>query len=329
MAFRVRQQSRPNTIGCDPTIWILEDDDGACLEVWPARGFNAYRWRVGGEEILYCDAAFFDGSKPTRSGWPILFPFPNRIRAGRFAWNGVAYQWPLNDPSGTNAIHGFVVGRPWRIIDHGADATQAWVTASFEVSCDAPEMTSQWPGASVLQLTYRLAANSLRVEATVANVGTTPLPFGLGFHPYFRVAPFGGDQACIDIAAGKQWQLNDCLPTGSTVNFGWQQQRFATTQLDDLFTDVPMCRADARHSGAMESDEGRRLVVEASRDFGQVVVFTPPHRQAICFEPYTCTTDAINLQQQGIDAGLIVLPPAERWHGWVQVEIVQDPTSAA
>ena len=30
--------------------------------------------------------------KPTRSGFPILFPFPNRIRDGKFDWQGNTYQ---------------------------------------------------------------------------------------------------------------------------------------------------------------------------------------------------------------------------------------------
>jgi aldose 1-epimerase len=44
-----------------------------------------------------------------------------------------------------------------------------------------------------------------------------------------------------------------------------------------------------------------------------LVVFTPPHRQAFCVEPYTCTTDAVNLQQRGVDAGWLTLPPGGRW----------------
>jgi aldose 1-epimerase len=39
------------------------------------------------------------------------------------------------------------------------------------------------------------------------------------------------------------------------------------------------------------------------------VAFTPPHRLAVCLEPYTCTTDAINLEQQGVNAGWRVLKP--------------------
>src|SRR5438105_6790040 len=132
-------------IGRDPTVWILDDGQGACLEVWPAMGFNAYRWTVAGEDILYRDPAFFDEAKPTRSGIPILFPFPNRIRDGRFTWEGKTYQLPLNDATGKMAIHGFVCRTPWRVVDQGSDANSAWVTGEFTGSRDAPDTLAMWP----------------------------------------------------------------------------------------------------------------------------------------------------------------------------------------
>jgi aldose 1-epimerase len=54
-----------------------------------------------------------------------------------------------------------------------------------------------------------------------------------------------------------------------------------------------------------------------SEEFRELVAFTPAHRQAVCLEPYTCITDAINLQQRGIPAGLLVLAPGGRWTGVV------------
>jgi len=38
-------------------------------------------------------------------------------------------------------------------------------------------------------------------------------------------------------------------------------------------------------------------------------------------EPYTCITDAINRQPQGIDAGLQVIAPGEEWRGTVLLEV--------
>src|ERR1700731_2987678 len=108
MAFAVRVETRPGVTGRDATEHVLEDGAGGRACVWPALGFNCFQWQVSQEgqvrEVLYTDPALFADGRPTRSGIPILFPFPNRIRAGRFTWEGQAYQLPLNDPAGKNAI---------------------------------------------------------------------------------------------------------------------------------------------------------------------------------------------------------------------------------
>jgi aldose 1-epimerase len=331
VAFRVHKESCKTSSGRDPTIWVLEGDNSSRLEVWPALGFNAYRWQVGGEDILYRDPAFFDDAKPTRSGWPILFPFPNRIRDGRFSWEGKSYELPTNDPSGKNAIHGFVHSRPWRVVDRGANRLQTWVTGEFESSWQGMEVSKLWPGEYSLRTTYRLGESSLRCEVIVTNPGPEPLPFGIGFHPYFRCASFGGDDALVGVDAGKRWQLIDNLPTGALEPFFWapHEKPFGEVVLDDLLTDLPLNRQDARSCGHLESQDGRRLVVEASRDYRELVVFTPPHRQAICFEPYTCITDAFNLHQRGVDTGLQVLAPGDTWLGRVLVSINDEPAPAA
>ena len=64
--------------------------------------------------------------------------------------------------------------------------------------------------------------------------------------------------------------------------------------------------------------------VSASPDFRDLVLFTPPHRQAVCIEPYTCPTDAINLQARGLDAGWRVLDPGATWEALVRFEWAPD-----
>jgi aldose 1-epimerase len=76
--------------------------------------------------------------------------------------------------------------------------------------------------------------------------------------------------------------------------------------------------ADIGLIGAVQAPQGSPgLALFVARAFRELVAFTPPHRHAVCLEPYTCATDAINLQAQGIDAGLRVLQPGERWHAAV------------
>ena len=59
----------------------------------------------------------------------------------------------------------------------------------------------------------------------------------------------------------------------------------------------------------------------AAADFRELVLYTPPHRQAICLEPYTCTTDAVNLGNRQIDAGWRALAPGETWSAAVACEV--------
>src|SRR5262249_45981229 len=138
VSFGVRSELRASG-GTETGVWIL-GDDAECAEIAKSLGFNCFRWRTCGTEILYADPQFLaGGSSPTRTGVPILFPFPNRIRDGRFSWAGKAYELPRNDPSGKNAIHGFACRRDWRIVGVGGDYECAWLTGEFHGARDAPD----------------------------------------------------------------------------------------------------------------------------------------------------------------------------------------------
>jgi aldose 1-epimerase len=328
MPFQITTEKRPNAFNLDDSVFILSNDVNR-LEVWPALGFNAYRWQVAGQELLYRNPQFFTERRPTRSGVPILFPFPNRIRAGRFTWEGKNYELPVGDPAKKNAIHGFAVNRPWRVVDQGADATSAWLTGEFQGSLDAPEPLPLWPADYRLRITYRVFDHILRVEAVADNPDTKALPFGLGYHPYFQLASLGGEQAIATVAANKLWELHENLPTGKIVDIDESRDlRHGRTltgmQLDDVMTDIYSIAYDQEDRlglvGVVQHPSGERmLTLWTSGDFRELVLFTPPHREALCIEPYTCTTDAVNLSN--LESGWRSLAPGEQWHGTIEMHL--------
>jgi aldose 1-epimerase len=328
VANGITWQTRANGQGLDGRIAVLDNGAGGKVEVWPSLGFNAYRWAMSARELLYADPQLFENGRPTRSGIPVLFPFPNRIRAGTFTCSGTAYHLPLNDPAGKNAIHGWACRSPWRVIDEGADAESVWLTGEFQLSRDASEARALWPADGRLRLTYRLLGDRLRLEAEVAALDA-PLPFGLGYHPYFALAALGGEEAILVATGHRYWELNENLPTGvqhpvaeaRDLRFG---KPLAGLVLDDVLTDLPAPPPDADSGLGLlgivrHPSGGPALRLYASAVFREVVVFTPPHRQAVCLEPYTCTTDAINLQRAGVNAGWTVLPAGETWRGLVEI----------
>ena len=80
------------------------------------------------------------------------------------------------------------------------------------------------------------------------------------------------------------------------------------TKPDDL-----LLRAEL---GLPDGDE--QLEVWTTPNFRESVLFIPAHRKALCIEPYTCATDAANLEPKSGDAGWETLAPGGEWNGIVE-----------
>lgn len=311
---------------------VLKDSaTGSTAHVAPHLGFNCYEFRavVDGRVVNVIDAAsdFLSGNqRPSGHGIPILFPFPNRIRAGRFEWKGRQYNLCESDAAtdgNGNAIHGFCLDQPWRVTDRG----NQHVVGEFQLSVDAPQRRDLWPADFSIQIRYALNGATLRADVRIANPDNVSLPFGFGTHPYFRLplaAESDPSHCLIEASAAEQWELTDCLPTGSRQPVPSDKDlregaRYSELQLDDVLTGLQP--EGGRHEFLI-IDERAGLQVSQRCDpaFRELVVYTPPGRNAVCLEPYTCVTDAANLQPRGIDAGWRVLEPGEEFHTWIEIE---------
>ncbi|MFO0936441.1 MAG: aldose 1-epimerase [Gemmataceae bacterium] len=167
-SIRMRQDQAGNLSG---TVYEMHCGP-ARAEVWPFAGFNCLRWTIDGKNVLYSAPDWSTNPVPTRSGHPILFPFPNRLAHGKLNANGIDYQLPLTEATRTHAIHGFTARSPWRVVDSGASGGSAFVTACFRMSEQFENAASLWPSDGSLTLTYSLSETSLRVEAVVENWAT-------------------------------------------------------------------------------------------------------------------------------------------------------------
>ena len=312
------------------TVYRLGDAEGRCLaEFWPFCGFNCLRWQVQTVEgklgnLLYTAPDWATNPVPTRSGHPVLFPFPNRLRAGRFTANDRVFQLPLNDSAKVNAIHGFTPRNAWRVLNTSTDSESAEITGQFRLSVDRPDLTEFWPSDGAITLTYRLSLSALQVDAVIENFGAEPLPFGLGYHPYFQIPTAPGrpvDELSLQTAASRIWTLRDSLPDGNASPVSPDLDFRTSRELGRMMLDHLYGGLEA----APRTREGRivvatlchrsapgRLEIEADPAFRQLVLFTPPHRQAIAIEPYTCITDAVNLAATTSESGWRTIAPGEQ-----------------
>ena len=163
----------------------------------------------------------------------------------------------------------------------------------------------------------------------IVNPSADPLPWGLGTHPYFKLPLSTKSQAArclVSAPASQEWELIDCLPTGKRLPITEPKDLregayFDTLKLDDVLTDLGDTRTI--ECGITDEHAGLQITQRFPSDFRELVVYTPHNRDAFCLEPYTCVTDAINLEPRGIETGWRVLEPGSEFRTWIEIKAGQ------
>lgn len=304
---------------------IVLNDAGSTAAIAPELGFNCYEFkaRVGPRlvDVLDSDPAFLEGKgRPSGNGIPLLFPFPNRIRGGKFSWDGREYQIEIGNRP--HAIHGFAIDTPWRVIQKAGNS----VVGQWQLSRDDPQRAKFWPTDCLIEVQYVLRGATLRSDIRIHNPDQRPMPWGFGTHAYFKLplAKEGRPERClVQAQAHRQWELSELLPTGRLVPVPPEKDLrngayVKSGGFDDVYGDLHP-EGPSLDCIIMDELAGLEVVQACDPIFRELVVYAPPNRAAVCMEPYTCVTDAINLQQRSIDAGWRVLEPGDEFRTWIEI----------
>ncbi len=244
---------------------------------------------------------------PPKSTGAVLLPWPNRIRDGRYSFDGTDHQLPLTEPATGNASHGLVKWARWRCLNHDL--------ASVTLVHDLVPQTG-YPFEVRFTVRYALDRDGgLSVGLTATNTGKRAAPFGAGFHPYLDLAGDDLDAAELLIPAGTVLQADDRqipvrrIPVAGTAFDFNRFRRIDGTRLDHGFADL---------TGRIAVLRSARRTIELSWDpaWRYLQVFTAPGvaqgRNAVALEPMSCPANAFN---SGDD--LIRLEPGAGWSaGW-------------
>jgi galactose mutarotase-like enzyme len=286
--FSVRlQESGSPTIG---DLVVLEDEAHASsVAIAPGRGAIVTSFSVGGREVLYLDeATFLDTKKNVRGGVPVLFPSPGKLAGD--AWSHGGKTWPMKQ-------HGFARELPWVVESQAREGA-----ASVVLRLDASEHTrASYPFDFRATLTFTLRGHRLHIEQRIENRGDAPMPFAIGFHPYFRVEDKAG--ARIPTSAKRAFD-NVSKQTGPFAGFD-----LTRPEVDVALLDHPA------HALPLQLSDGTQVVLRASEDFGTWVVWTLAGKDFVCVEPWTASGNALNGGEH-----LLVVPPGGAWSGFVEIE---------
>jgi aldose 1-epimerase len=232
----------------------------------------------------------------------VLTPYSNRIEDARFTFAGREYRLRPNTPDG-HAIHGDVRKRPWRV----RSAERDRIALSFD-SRDFPDVNFPFPFA--VDLDYALAGDRFETEVALLNTGGSPMPAGVGFHPYYRRALLDpGEQ--VELEARVAAVYPELVPTTGPRPLRAHEDFSRSRPLGDADLDACFAGWDGR-ARITWPRSGVVAEIECDAPLGHLILFTPPGKRFFAVEPVSNANNGFNLLAAGVEgAGVVVLGPAE------------------
>jgi galactose mutarotase-like enzyme len=263
------------------TVTLVDDAAHARVVIAPTRGGMVTRFDVGSRPVLFLDeASLVDETKNVRGGIPVLFPSPGPLASDRFTWQG---------RSGSMKQHGFARQRAWSV---KSKSTKEIILEL--VSNDATRAMYPWD--FVASIRYALRGAKLTIATTIANRSSDPMPFALGFHPYFFVADGDKARARVPTRATRAW--DNVTKTKVDV----------AGPIDLTRKEVDLHLFDHGSARATLERGADTVVLSGDPEIRRWVIWTLAGKDFVCLEPWTAPADALNTGED-----LLVLDPgAER-----------------
>ncbi len=263
----------------------------------PATGGSIARfaWRGEGRTIPILRGCDGDPEHVLATGSFPLVPYVNRIRGGRFSFRGRDVRIAPNMVGDRSPLHGQGWLGAW-IVEQASDN-------SASLAFDHP--AGEWPWHYAAEQHFALTADELTVELTCRNLSDSPMPCGLGQHPYFHCS----GQTRLRTGVTDVWTIDqDVLPVDRVAATG--QFDLADRAICGLGLDHGFGGWDGR---ATLSDPEWPFAIEmSSSDAGFFQLYSPDSGGIFVVEPVTHANAALNApEEEWAELGMRVLAPGE------------------
>ena len=149
--------------------WVSDGD--VEIEVLPDVGARLHRLRAFGHDLLRTpDDPATHRTDPFFWGAYVMAPWCNRLETGPVEVGGRRIDLPSNFFDGS-AIHGQVYVRRWDDLGDGRFAIRGG--------------DDGWPWPYEVEVRYAVAERACSIELSLTDLGTDPMPAGIGIHPWF------------------------------------------------------------------------------------------------------------------------------------------------
>lgn len=301
------------TFGPFCTVVVSEPHEELHVEI-ALRGATLLRWRAGNGGPV---TEFIDGyvtarelvlQPGVRSG--VLAPFSNRIAKNSYQHLDTFHALgPEPSEDSDPVMHGFLrnLDTELRTVSVSADAA----ILVFHSEAIRPETFAGYPFALDIDVRFTITKSEVRLEITGTNVGSDPLPFTSGWHPYFRFGDGGIEHLTLEIPADELVQTDDSLipfpgaaawdDLDNYLQFDFRSERpINGAVLDHSFSRLAVDEHGVTQTIIRDPSTGRALGVWQQRGLMHVFTgdtLTRGARQSIALEPVEVPTNAFNRRE--------------------------------
>lgn len=240
----------------------------------------------------------------------LLAPWPNRIRDGKYSFQGKFFKTGINEVTRNNALHGLINSLEFELKSQTKESLH--LTGLLKPG-------EEYPSELKFDSYFVLENNGLHWSVTCENVGTSNAPFGISIHPYLVTGrDLKIDDCFLRFASDEYVEVDDqrLLPievrSVNSRDFNFNSRNKIGSRFIDHAFKVPSevherCIELTDENGVgtfMQYDDGARWIQihTADREGG------PDSRKSLAVEPMSCPPDAFN---SGID--LVDLAPTQQF----------------
>jgi len=224
----------------------------------------------------------------------LLLPWPNRVRDGRYSFDGQDLQLPVTEVARGNAMHGLTRWAPWTL----EEQTRHSVSLVHRLMA-----RPGYPWTVDLHVIYDLSADGLTVTVTATNLGPVPAPYAQGAHPYLYAGDDGVDGWELTLPADTVVGVDErMIPSGRRDVDGTDDFRVARPlrghTLDTPFTDLARDDEGVAQVRLHNPRQDRTVVLWMDAAHRWVQVYTGDDlaedpRRALAVEPMTAPPNAL------------------------------------
>ncbi len=294
------QASRTTQSGGRAIHWL--DDGRQRLGLVPGMGGGVAAWLLAADahpaqsshaEPFHLWRPWSGNADPFSLASLPLVPWSNRISGGGFEAGGQFHPLQPNRLGEAFPIHGEGWLQAWDVTMHESQRLEMRLHSEGFQGSPYHYLTTQ---------SYHLLPDGIAQELTVTHLGRTPLPYGLGQHPWLLRSANTRLQAEV---TGVWYSHANCLPKTHNSALGEWDLRAGVqatgSLIDNAFTGWTGRAAvewpDAGWSLSVSNDDPEQDTC--------LIVYRPDAGPTFCFEPVTHPVDAIHLPGQ----------PGLRWLG--------------